>query len=214
MKETGILMTPDNHRAIRDKRKWQTRRVIVPQPKVELFPFIGRDDRPTGEFAFVDHPRVVSKHVRCPYGVPGDLLYVKEGVIVQQKGWSPFTGKDDGSHIGYYMDGRRVENAWDKRLTAMFMAKRYARTWLEITDVRDQHLQEISDDDAIAEGIYARGVVGDDPACATWTWKKDGWRYDSPREAYKELWESINRKKHPWSSNPFCWCLTFKMIRC
>ena len=94
----------------------------------------------------------------------------------------------------------------------MFMAKRYARTWLELTDVSVERLHDISDEDAKAEGIYERGVVGDDPACSRWTWKKDGWRYDSPREAYKELWNSINKKKHPWEQNPFVWVLEFRKI--
>src|SRR4051812_23884796 len=68
-------------RAILEGRKTMTRRVGDPQPKVELFPFLGQDNKPTGEFAFVDHPRVVSKHIRCPHGVPGDRLWVRETLV-------------------------------------------------------------------------------------------------------------------------------------
>jgi len=151
-------------------------------------------------------------HIRNPYGKAGDRLYIKEGVIVTAPAWTAITGKPDGTLLGYYMDGRRVENAWDKRLTAMFMAKRYARTWLEITDVRVQRVQEISEEDAIAEGIQRQALPDLKGNHFHWGDKtKD--RCKTAVEASRGLWDSINGKKHLWSSNPYVWCLTYRRVQ-
>jgi len=216
MKETGILMTPDNHRAIRDKRKWQTRRVMVPQPSHDQYHVYNGAVTYEGEHRMWcwkdlvldniwDFPNGCDRKTlasRCPYGVPGDRLYVKEGVIVPTHG-EPIDG------CGYYMEGDRAGEG-SKRLTAMHMAKRYARTWAEITDVRVQRLQEISEEDAKAEGVEGGCLNCGETPCH---FRCTG-RQPSYIDGFVYLWDSINRKKHPWSSNPFCWCLTFKMIRC
>jgi hypothetical protein len=81
----------------------------------------------------------------------------------------------------------------------MSMAKRYARTWLEITDVRVERLQDISEEDAKAEGASKFPV----PTFADSTYK----------QGFERLWNSINRKKHPFESNPWCWCLSFQLIK-
>jgi uncharacterized protein YhfF len=152
----------------------------------------------------------------CPQGRVGDKLYVKEGVIVTAPAWTAITGKPDGTLLGYYMDGRRVENAWEKRLTAMFMAKRYARTWLEITDVRVERVQDISANDALAEGIgktdYWKPKEVDGKQFEEKWWDDYEFWQRYPQIAYQKLWDSINGKKHPWNSNPFVWCLSFKMV--
>ena len=200
VKETGILFTPDNIRAIREDRKTQTRRVIVPQPKV------------SEEEANVLSAAWINGFIdeKCPYGVVGDRLYIKEGVIVQGKYWSEFTGKPDGTLVGYYMDGRRVENSWEKRLTAMFMAKQFARTWLDITDVRVERLQEISEEDARAEGISVLPLQSENDPSA-WYQSAPGIHQDrTARGSYAQLWDSINGKRgYTWESNPWVWALTF-----
>lgn len=183
-KETGILFAPDNIRAIRDGRKTQTRRVV----KEKHIPFVTDLIRNLFDGKWNQRP--------LPYGARGDWLYVKEGVIISA---------DSGRLLNYYMDEPRRPQPWEKRLTAMFMAKRYARTWLEITQVRVERLQDISEADALSEGamewwntlprakqeaIYCGGA--------------------GPCAAYQMLWDSINRKKHPWSSNPWVWVITFK----
>jgi len=212
MKETGILFTPENHHLILSGQKFQTRRVITPQPEWDAEvkhtnitgPFawpIGGLGQQCGHPIFIDGRKDGFAGIRNPYGGVGDKLYVKEGVIVQAKGWSAFTGREDGSLIGYYMNGRRLENDWEKRLTAMFMAKRYARTWLEITDVRVEQVQGISEEDAKSEG----------PSLDGGPWIHGG-KHETYRAAFFELWDSINRKKHPFSQNPWVWVLEFKQI--
>jgi hypothetical protein len=213
MKETGILFTPENHRAILNKTKWQTRRVMNPQPYFENNGQLWWKWSKYRGCSCVEPIGSVSDEWfdHCPQGRVGDKLYVKEGVIVTAPAWTAITGKPDGTLLGYYMDGRRVENAWEKRLTAMFMAKRYARTWLEITDVRVERIQDISEEDAIAEGIQRQALPDLKGNHFHWGDKtKD--RCKTAVEAYRGLWDSIN-KKHPFSSNPWVWVLEFKQIK-
>jgi hypothetical protein len=76
-----------------------------------------------------------------------------------------------------------------------FMPRAYSRIDLEVTEVRVQRVQEISDGDAYAEGISGCDWMGD------------------PVGEYAKLWDSINGKRAPWASNPFVWCLTFRRVR-
>ena len=186
MKERPILFTPDNVRAIREDRKTQTRRVIKPQPDKGCDGMSSELLTEAWLAGFVD--------AKCRYGEPGDRLYVKEGVIV-------FDGVNNANAlVGYYMDGIRPTLRGHKRLTAMFMPKWAARFWLELTDVRVQRVQEISLEDALAEGI--------DPVVEL----LGGFKASDPVGAYKALWDSINGKTHPWSANPWVWAITFRRL--
>jgi hypothetical protein len=191
MKERGIIFTPENHRLIMSGAKVQTRRVIKPQPMTgQIWGDVEEsEDYPYEWFQWFNGGEK-SPTFTCPHGIPGDKLYVKEGVIVHA---------DGRTLAGYYMDGARITNLGEKRLTAMFMAKRYARTWLEITDVRVERVQDISEEDAKAEGTSKFPV----PTFADSTYK----------QGFERLWNSINRKKHPFESNPWCWCLSFQLIK-
>ena len=196
MKETGILFTPENHRAILNKAKWQTRRVINYQstgkrPSIKNLPYWETTHGKRGVESFLCDP------LSCPYGVPGDRLYVKEGIIVDD-------AFDPPELAGYYMDGVRATLPNQKRLTAMFMAKRYARTWLELTDVRIECLHDISEEDAKAEGSEWIGpeIMYPDEPLAEYPY----------RRGYQKLWDSINKVKHPWSKNDWVWVLEFRVI--
>jgi len=205
MKETGILFTPPNHRLILSGKKVQTRRVINPQPQEPGVLTTG-----DGNWRVLlknGMTKVFGWEHDCPYGGVGDKLYVREGIIIHA---------DGNTLAGYYMDGARVTNLGEKRLTAMFMAKRYARTWLELIDVRAERLQDISAEDALAEGIsktdfWKPKEVEGKPFEEKWWDDNEFWkRY--PQIAYSKLWDSINKKKHPWEQNPFVWVLEFRKI--
>ena len=205
MKETGILFTPENIRLIRDNRKVQTRRVITPQPKTEGVSGVYGDlynHGPEWAFWLPDNRMTEPRTWRCPQGSVGDRMYIKEGVIVHA---------DGRTLAGYYMDGARVTDLGEKRLTAMFMAKRYARTWLEITDVRVERVQDISEDDAKAEGVEQRSA-------STWRNYFEDCYLSSAQQSYSSLWQAINGKNKPgkewdaWDLNPFVWAITFRKI--
>lgn len=201
MKETGIPFRPEMVRAILEGRKTQTRRIAkfpswVTQVERVGDWFHGNGNHPSGE---CEHSKC--SHIgglcgdggpslftlTCPYGTVGDHLWVKEGVV---------THASIPQIVGYVNDGCKATERWEKQRRAMFMPKWAARIWLEITDVRVQRLQEISEEDAIAEGVAFTKYLN-----------------ANARFHFKELWNSINGKTHPWESNPWLWCITFKRIK-
>ena len=115
-----------------------TRRVIVPQPSHEQNQVIVNI---AGEWYIkrADPSKHLIIKVKCPYGQVGDLLYVKETFSTY-----PLHYKADGYEL---QDG---EGQWNPSL---FMPKKYARIWLEITGLRAERLQEITEEDAKAEGV-------------------------------------------------------------
>lgn len=222
MRETGILFTPENHRAILNKTKIQTRRVIKPQPTVNMFGTLlwtkGRADS-----------QIIAG---CPYGRIGDKLYVREGIQRGAKN-NPIPSLN---HLWRYrldnvpvlVDQRNetsmrewAHHAEGDLRTAMFMPKWAARTWLELTDVRIEKLQDISEEDSIAEGVSPQ-IVTEQDIQDTFNGTSDphikelarilGPGQFTAKFKYQELWDSINKVKHPWKNNDFVWCLSFTLI--
>lgn len=204
MNEHPILFTPDNIRAIIEGRKTQTRRVF-------RWSILSKSDGAKRRVFLEEDAAEVNKYlserqrdpmkILCPYGQIGHRLYIKEGVIIHN---------DGRTLAGYYMDGARVTNLGESRRTAMFMPKWATRYWLEITDVRVEQLQEISDEDCFAEGIHRFGsteMYGHNPKGTPGPLVGD-----TPKDAYRLLWDFIHRKKHPWPSNPWVWVLSFKKV--
>lgn len=222
MKETGILFTPDNHRLILSGNKTQTRRVITPQPPLDgswrpkahsVFPNLWLGYSPSGLMRNDVGPDSEHCEWKCPYGSVGDRLYVKEGVI---------THCSIPQLFGYYMDGCRATEPWMTRRTAMFMPKSMARTWLEITEVRVERVQDISEEDAIAEGMQPSKMTEKDIADMQISDAAPhikelarilGTGHFTAKFNYQMLWDSINKKKHPWSSNPWVWVIAFKRVQ-
>lgn len=104
--------------------------------------------------------------------------------------------------------GQHGDRLWVRE--KMFQFKKDTRLWLEIAGVRVERLQEISEADALAEGVEHRKpgpafsageVQGTAHVC-----------YANPQTAFAALWDSINGKKYPWASNPFVWAITFRRI--
>ena len=208
MKETGILFTPANHRLILSGVEIQTRRVMNPQPCMNNMFVTQLEDNEGGPDVWqafepstgwtkedFDICEPEESFHKCLFGHVGDLLYIKEGIILHA---------DGETLAGYYMDGARVTNLGEKRLTAMFMAKRYARTWLELTDVRVERLQDISEEDALAEGIVRFG--------REFTFNGGLHLSRTAKDSYRALWDSINRTKHPWENNDWVWVLEFRKL--
>ncbi len=244
MKERPITFTVESSQAITEERKTQTRRVLSTQP-IDVIPLKG-DQAGRGWVALlhvdVDPSKNKGRQIRCRYGFPGDRLWVREpwqvdaprdgswcdtifyGDPISPLTWIPERYRDP-KHCLYRATwngtapGARAEDLlWRNQ---MFMPRWASRTTLEITEVRAQRVQEITEADALAEGISR--------------WCKDGrlWKYsmgrrhvsgeldfidrwtDMPktaREAYAREWDRINGKRAPWSSNPWVWAITFKLI--
>lgn len=210
-KERPILFSGAMVRAILDGRKSQTRRAAKPQPKL-------RDI--AGAFAswvFFDkllHPNAKEAVLaRCPYGVPGDRLWVREAYrvlrihdLLAPRELAPevevFYDADELSYLGSALAGRRRPG--------MFMMRWMARVVLEITDVRVERLQDISYEDACAEGCGSECDRFEAVANGE-TWKQTARRLRWPQRSYELLWNEINGKG-AWDANPFVWALTFKRI--
>ena len=102
----------------------------------------------------------------------------------------------DCSRIWYWADGNPTEGDWTRPRPSIHMPRWASRILLEITAVRVERLQDISETDAEAEGIQEIVDAGVD---------HDG----TPRDAYRALWEQINGADS-WSANPWVWVVEFK----
>lgn len=143
-------------------------------------------------------------HRHCPYGQPGDRLWVKET-------WAPNPLAPKGAEAArpYVLYRANGDTAPGWR-PSIFMSRRSSRITLEVTAVRVERLNAINAADAIAEGIEERyaGQYLD------YDWKlKDGsvHTYGDPRESYRSLWQAINGPGS-WAVNPWVWVVEFRRI--
>jgi len=187
MRELPIPFTTEMVRAILEGRKWQTRRVIKPQPRLYDNNLMGfNNGRKSSLVCDITMAlRMIPNY--APYQV-GDLLWVKETWGITPDKYHRICYKADLQ----YPEGRPVEGKWK---SPRFMHKAYARLWLlEVTAVRAERLQEISIEDIKAEGVFDEINS-----------------YNPARQLYamRKLWDSTN-PKYPWSSNPWVWVYEFK----
>lgn len=227
MKERPILFNTAMVRAILDGHKTQTRRPMKPQPTdftshpdpsgSELWPAINKN----GYCACMD----------CPFGQPGDRLWVKETwadvnseygpaiVYRADQSLSPWTdwckkpGPDEGAgpsmnyeeypgeYVMWWTDllNGAPDHGWRP---SIHMPRWASRIDLEITDVRVERLRDISEDDAIAEGVEAIPIAAV-PRQATWDNRQD----------FAQIWNKIYAAKNlGWDDNPWCWVVEFRMV--
>lgn len=202
--EHPIIFSGEMVRAIFDGRKTQTRRIIKPQPifreylQQDAFRFRG--------FGYIGIESLLAVAEHCPYGKVGDRLWVREARCENE--WGIFY-KADGS-LDFQEAG--VGAKWTP---ARFMKKIYARLWLEITGIRVERVQEITEEGCLAEGMLIEGTdLG------------NGTNTDNPYEQFAQLWDSINKKRkyiegdmgkfpadftpYSWDKNPWVWVIDFK----
>ena len=211
MKEFPIIFSASMVRAILEGRKTQTRRAIKPQPS--------EDWNPDGVEWYA--PAKVDKHGEmypgkevygaadenegrvCPYGVPGQKLWVRETFSIQPQ--SEISSRDVvlyRADIGNtFLDGK-----WRP---SIYMPRWASRITLAITEVRVERVQEISEEDCRAEGIDT-SVVNPSPRGVAPIYPK---QYGSAKDCFRDLWDSINAKRgFPWDSNPWVWAISFKRV--
>lgn len=208
-KERPILFSGPMVRAILEGRKTQTRRIVKPQPRAEM--------RPVFELAS-GKPQKDS-----PYGKPGDRLWVREtwGVYHSVKSWTDCGYEYDGDFIKGPLQGKTysrtntsdregvnefvvyradgVTEDGDTWRPSIHMPRWASRITLEVVSVRVERLQDISNDDAIAEGIDT-------------VWRGDNGPHEFDQVPhFRTLWESINGPGS-WDANPWVWCISFNRI--
>ena len=202
-----ILFKAEMVRAILEGRKTQTRRIVKPQASRDC----GIYHRPDGQWVFTQCAGVaVCEPFSAPLGQPGDQLWVKET-------WRTYASLDHvkpskigrGAAIEYAAGGNSIDDDCDlygmadKWRSPLFMVEWMSRITLELTAVRCERLQDISEADAYDEGVT------------------DSWPKSLPYISafggravinnYAALWKSINGPDS-WAANPWVWCYSFKKI--
>ncbi|QJI38267.1 hypothetical protein [Pseudomonas sp. ADAK13] len=187
VKERPILFSAPMVRAILEGRKTVTRRAVKGSGLNFLADF-------TPEYV------ALPENHFCPHGKPGDRLWVREAwarVGIAQapdQQWVVYRESDNRTDYG---------GPWTP---SIHMPRWASRILLEITDVRVERLQDISEAQALAEGIYS------DPA-VNGMYTADGDNYtskqDGPGRAFADLWKSTGGD---WVANPWVWVVEFKRV--
>ncbi len=224
-----ILFSSDMVRAILDGRKTQTRRLVkygdiktYPEWFAAIYPDGGgnwvawsRDMPGTAEFTKKAYPN--GEGFLCPYGHPGDHLWVRET-------WAEFAGIEFKTEYIYRADSiydtpAKEPLSGHRWRPSIHMPRAAARIHLHITDIRAQRLHDITEADAIAEGFakickdgqtWKFGIPDTDgyPGGRGWPWQ----HWDrSPIKAYQTLWEKINGPGS-WDTNPWVWVIQFNKM--
>lgn len=207
VKERPIIFSDAMVLAIREGRKTQTRRVIVPRPVFERDGGVWYPspvNNRAKHYASETHFRKGVVIDFYPYGVPGDRLWVKETWFSPEYA---STGKiPTGPGCAYYRaDGDT--DCWDGPWkSARYMPRWASRILLELTDVRVQQVQEIGEADAMAEGVLPEDWEDRVPAGPICT-------PHVGRIAFRNVWDSLNYKRgYGWEANPWVWALAFKVL--
>lgn len=211
MKERPILFSAPMVRALLDGSKTQTRRVVKPQPFDRSYSthdhrmayVSGRSangDEIDGLYAYTTSLGGEWR-AKCPYGQPGDRLYVRET-------WADLEELSDGNFqrqaiyraddIERYGDEDEFVDvtAADMRWRPSIHMPRWAsRILLEVVSVRVERLNDCSDADALAEGVDRTNTSISGYA----------------KERYRRLWEQINGAGS-WDANPWVWVVEFRRI--
>lgn len=210
MKERPILFSAPMVRAILDGSKTQTRRVVKPQPSSG--DHFGFDDKQRLKIPTWDGVWLLS----CPYGEPGDRLWVREAFDFLPTGGPT---EPQACEIVYWATGshelRTAPSDYNPMIyghakvrPSIHMPRWASRISLEVTGVRVERLQDISEADSIAEGC---------------TQNHNGYFWAGPhavsglkqmataKQAYRDLWESINGPES-WDANSWVWVVEFKRL--
>lgn len=228
MTERPIIFSAEMVRAILKGDKTQTRRKMKPQPSTV-------DDAGRWYRMKSGGESLMTSAFRCPYGAPGDALWVREAwrAPPEYDGIPP-------SHIPPSVAVQYIGDAgapWASRSRhARFMPRWASRITLRITDVRVERLQDISEDDAHAEGFKARPFhgpwwqgyrdmgdgqmlhqqsVGDTPPDWMIEPKKmppTPWLDLSARDAFRAIWMDLYGPD-AWEANPWVWVIEFERVK-
>lgn len=224
MKARPILFSGSMIRALLDGTKTQTRRAVKPQPPSNVRDagvINSGNPEANGTWLWLDHLDLdcasqVGDDFRCPYGVPGDLLWAREAWTLvpatayrMSEGVQQTVSPQDPHDAAIYCAG------WDRSIPkwrpSIHMPRWASRLTLDVADVRIERLTAISDADALAEGIIAVAPPS-----------RDGMRHfgvpgmaidaPTPARAYLALWAAINGQASA-DADPWVWAVTFDVQR-
>lgn len=207
-----ILFNTEMVRAILDESKTATRRIAK-----GIYPYSEYGDFATkikGEWQGPVSMENIVKF-KSPY-LPGDIRYVREtwqriwktndrDQIIE--GTDKYYYKADGTPpFTYYVDPDTGEHRDIPWRPSIHMPKKAARIFLEVTDVRVEHLQDMTLDDFLAEGVVIRPEAFNDPENA----------YQQAKETFTKIWNSTIKRpdidRYGWEANPWVWAIEFERI--
>lgn len=215
MTERPILFSAPMVRAVLSGTKTQTRRPIksrsrkhptfaLQQEEFGWWPYLSDDGESIVTGDGMEIPMV------CPFGEPGDQLWVREafsGSIAYERHGYPL--KEWGNKIHYLAEGNPRSGDWTKPRPSIHMPRALSRITLEITDVRVEQLQDITDADSQAEGApcyVCGGALDGRSESDCHCFHRKAFVHD-----FRLLWESINGPES-WSANPWVWVVEFQRI--
>ena len=192
MKEFPIIFSTPMVQAILEGRKIMTRRLnklteINENPKKWTVYGDTPDIDNIVEFINVRHGNPIN--IKCPFGEPGDLLYVRET-------WKPELVDITKNPVSYYYlaDNPASKSTVNKFKPSIHMPKAAARIWLQVKEVRIERLHKITLVDIESEGIQNKSH-----------------EYASPYHAFENIWSKINGEDS-WADNPWVWVITFEVL--
>lgn len=247
-RERPILFSGEMVRAILDGRKTQTRRVVRWKPRHKGLN-LGFSGLTVGYYSTFDPTSGWVLRSRdgmglwndrtypldCPYGQPGDRLYVRETFVIESSFGiefdyePPFEGRPLLRHHNsdwgdwweqphYRATDPKPDLVYENMdepacrwRPSIHMPKWASRLWLEVTGIRVERVQEISAADAVAEGIH--GVMEDRTRYFGPPDENGRTKYPTPGAAFHSLWDSLNAKRgYSWESNPWVWVVEFASL--
>lgn len=229
MKERPIIFNTEMVKAILDGRKTQTRR-LVNDNHTQAIEFMGGSNEENDEFEFIglnygkwgddsnehgpewlvsctEYPEEGVLPIGQLLGAVGDRLWVRETFSTLSSGSYEQEKPAQGTNqdIRYFASDRLASSDKNIRgygwIPSIHMPRWASRINLEITNVRVERLNAISEEDALVEGMD-NGTS--DAAIAA------GW-YEKPQRAFQRLWTQIYGEEN-WSSNPWVWVIEFKRV--
>ena len=200
IREKGLIFNSEMVRAILDGRKTQTRRPI--KWKQTRFTEIGeREDGSKWPWS-EDAEHACDFWHPCPFGAVGDRIWVRET-------WNKYGGLLTYRADHDWIDDMRKETVCTaKWVPSIHMPRWASRILLEITDVRVERLNAISEEDATAEGVPPTGSLLPDYLGTFLTPKGD---FATAKVAFQRLWESIYGEES-WKANGWVWVIEFKRV--
>ena len=212
-KEKPIIFSTESVKAILEGRKTQTRRIIKGYGNTLHYGKLLCD------WALSEKPYYVGEEGQVEWELQteaddsstftfksklwlGDILYVKEAYSTTERNSIIF--KADMRYWGYK----------EKWKSPLFMPRKYARIFLEVTNIRIERLQDISEKDCIKEGVDAITHNDFPIGFRDYSWLPELMVLGEAKASFRTLWDSINGKKEmcAWRDNPYVWVIEFKLL--
>lgn len=205
-----IIFSTPMVKAILAGRKSQTRRILKTTRENDAFYGYSNDPDVSwpADYGFgvlMGRKYYDNEAIKCPYGKVGDILYVRETWCWDYKDYPERTEKY------YFYKADTPENylaSGERWYPSIHMPRAAARIFMKITDISVERLQDITEEDAKAEGV---DVLKQGPVVTYRNYLNLTTVYANPVDSFRTLWTKINGLES-WNENPWIWKISFQRI--